>query len=242
MGTDLRVGRTWWVLAVLVLAGIACGPLGQGAAQPTVFVPPTPTESGGGLPPAPTEAPTELAAQPTATLDLNNANVQLTGVAQMTGVAATAAAAPAGSLEQWANVAVASSQYGTTDWSASRATGAPDSSEGCGDNVNAWASSTGSSENDFIQLVYTTAVVPTRIDIYEQNKPGSIVQVEVVDEAGQSQVVYQGLPNPNAQCPRVFKIGVTGITAKINTVIIRFNQSFLNSYDEIDAVNLVGNP
>jgi len=240
----------WFVrlrLGVLALgiAGLACGPLSQvSQAPPTtdnaVVVPAAATPTAGE---AATTEPTAALAEPSATLDLSNASVQLTGVAEMTGVAATAAAVPAGSLEQWAAVAVASSQYSSSDWSAAMATGAPDADlVSCGDSRTAWASSTGGSENDFLQLSYATPVVPTRIDIYEQNKPGSIVQVEVVDETGNSTVVYQAQPNPNALCPRILSIGVTGVTTKVNGVIIRVNQAFLASYDEIDAVNLVGNP
>jgi len=225
-------------VTVLGLVALACGPLGQltGGGEPTPTLIEMPTEA----PPA--EQPTAGPPTETATLDTSNANLQLTAIFESTHIAETAAAVPAGGLEQWAIVATASSQYTDNEWSASRATGAPDAYPACGDNVNAWASESGSSANEFLQLVYETPVTPTRIDIYEVAAPGSIIQVEVVDQAGQSHIVYQAPAAADQPCPRILTIGVVGLDFKVNGVIIRLDQTLNGYWNEIDAVKLVGNP
>jgi hypothetical protein len=49
-------------------------------------------------------------------------------------------------------------------------------------------------------------------------------------------------PPGNTPCPGVFTIDVSGIDAPINKVIIHFDQSIGGNWNEIDAVELVGNP
>jgi hypothetical protein len=199
------------VLAVILLATLACGLPGGGA--------PSGGEETGGGPtqqPAPTQqlAPTQ---QP-----------------------ATEAPPSAGELSQWASTAIASSEYSTPDWSAQQATGAPNTQE-CGDFETAWASEA-SDGVDWLEVGFETPVVPTRIDIRETNAPGSIVEVEVKDEAGQYYKVWQGEPGVVAQCPRVFAVPVSGVPAKVVAVRIHLDQRESDTWNEIDAVQLVGQP
>jgi hypothetical protein len=151
-----------------------------------------------------------------------------------------APAVPAQEIEQWASGATASSEYGSDSWSAAQATGVPNTAE-CGDIVTAWASAT-SDGVDWLKLVYNTPVVPTRIDIYQTYNPGAINRVEVVDTNGQTYEVYQAAPTVLETCPYVLSIFVSGVNARVNTVIIHVDQSATMEWSEIDAVQLVGTP
>ena len=180
----------------------------------------------------------EATGVPSATYD--SAAAQLTVPPLLTANAATAAAAT-GALRQWAAAASASSQYGDPDWSASQATGAPNSTPNCSDQTTAWASSD-SSGVDYLELTYTTTVVPVSVNIYENNAPGSIVKVDLEEASGVTHTVYSGPPLVTTQCPRIFSVAVSGVIAHVNRVKIYFDQSVIKNWDEIDAVELVGNP
>ena len=143
-------------------------------------------------------------------------------------------------IRQWAVSASASSEFGSVDWAAAQAIGAPNTTE-CGDLVTAWASSS-SSGYDWLEVGFATPVVPTQINIHESYNPGQIVKVEVRDEGGSFHTVYQGSANVVSQCPRVFTINLTDITYKVTAVMITVDQTGYGDWDEIDAIELVGTP
>lgn len=144
-------------------------------------------------------------------------------------------------LSQWASVAEATSQYGEDSWSASQATGEPDTAT-CGDQTSAWASATSTGE-DSIALGYEIAVIPSQINIYQTYTPGSIVSVSVVTVDG-DEIVLEDSADPvgNTECPGVFSINIEGIDEAVDIVIIYLDQSIGGSWNEIDAVELVGTP
>ena len=145
-----------------------------------------------------------------------------------------------GALKQWAVGAVASSEYSSPDYSAQQATGAPNTTE-CGDIETAWA--TESSDGvDWLEVSYATAVIPTGVNIYENHSPGFINKVEVKDEAGLYYTVWEGTPGEVEECPRVVSIAVSGVNARVNAVRINVDQRNGGYYDEIDAVELLGQP
>jgi hypothetical protein len=254
--------RNICVVAVAVaMATLACSPLGGGVAPQKTQIPSAPAVTG-----APTSAPqattgsaatatvaageatateggasaatSEATQAPTSTYDTVAA--QLTVPPLLTADAATAVAA-SGSLRQWAAAAKASSQYGDPDWAASQATNAPDSPLNCGDQKTAWASDQNTGV-ETLDLTYTTTVVPVAVNIYETNATGSIVKVDVEKANGTAHTVYAGLPLPTTDCPRTVSIGISGMTAHVNRVVITIDQSLIQNWDEIDAVELVGNP
>ncbi|MBN1428066.1 MAG: hypothetical protein JXB07_06745 [Anaerolineae bacterium] len=148
--------------------------------------------------------------------------------------------APGGEMRQWANGAIASSEYSDQDWNAMQATGAPNTLT-CEDLPTAWASGD-AGEVASLTLAYSVPVVPSSIEIHQSYAPGSITKVEVVDETGVVTVVYEAQPALLEQCPYVQVIPVTGITAKVMTVIITVDQSAVDDWNEIDAVELIGTP
>ncbi|MBN1179693.1 MAG: hypothetical protein JXD18_10795 [Anaerolineae bacterium] len=140
---------------------------------------------------------------------------------------------------QWATYAEASSEYSSPGWSAMQATGAPNT-DGCGDISTAWASDA-SDGIDWLELTYTFAVIPQEINIYETHSPGYLETVEVVDEDGDYYTVWtwEGPPDDEVTCPRVFSIYIGDIDFPINRVRLSFDQTE-GSWNEIDAVELIG--
>lgn len=153
-----------------------------------------------------------------------------------------------GDTLQWATTAKATTSYGDTpdaSWSEHQATGAPDvtgptPADECGDIGQAWASA-GHDTVDTITLGYTKAVIPTGINIRETYNPGAIVTVVVSGPDGQKATIYQGQPTKVTTCPRLYPVPVTGVDFAVNTVAITIDQSQVQSWAEIDAVQLVGN-
>ncbi|MBN1954120.1 MAG: hypothetical protein JW900_03615 [Anaerolineae bacterium] len=140
-------------------------------------------------------------------------------------------------IAQWAIDASASSEYGNPDWGAVQATGAPDT-DACGDIRTAWASAT-STGLDWLELTYGTAVIPTEINVYETHSPGFIVEVKVIDEDGYYYSIWEGEPELDAECPRVFSLSVSGVDFPITGIRLNLDQTD-GSWNEIDAVELIG--
>jgi hypothetical protein len=147
---------------------------------------------------------------------------------------------PVGVIRQWASNADASTSFGSDDWSAQQATGAPNTTA-CGDSPTAWASQAYDGM-DWLDAGFATPVVPTQINIYESYTPGSIIRVEVRDTDGSYHTVWEGTPASVSTCPRTFVINITDIDYKVTSVLISVDQSVLGDWDEIDAVELVGRP
>jgi len=139
---------------------------------------------------------------------------------------------------QWAISAFASSEYSSPSWSAAQTVGAPDTPD-CGDYTTAWAS-----ENyngvDWLELVYAIPVIPTRINIHENYNPDFVVAVEVIDINGNYLPVYSATGGIVSQCPYILSIPVTGITSYVYGVRLTIDQSVSLSWNEIDAVELIG--
>jgi hypothetical protein len=146
--------------------------------------------------------------------------------------------AVAGSVSQWATTAEATSQYGEDSWSATQATGEPNSPD-CADQTTAWATEK-SDGNDTLTLGYDTPVIPSAVRISITYTPNQIVSVDVVGTDGTVTSVYTGAPSEET-CPQLFEVPVTGVTSAVDEVRITLDQSILAlGWTEIDAVELVG--
>lgn len=143
-----------------------------------------------------------------------------------------------GMIRQWASEAAASSEYGNPNWSAMQTTGEPDTAE-CGDYASAWASAT-TGDVEWLELAYATPVIPTEINIHETYTPGFIIRVEVIDLVAGYHVVWEGSPTNVNSCPRIFSILVPDIDFPVAGIRITLDQTNAPSWNEIDAVELVG--
>ena len=54
--------------------------------------------------------------------------------------------------------------------------------------------------------------------------------------------MWEGTPGEVEECPRVVSIAVSGVNARVNAVRINVDQRNGGYYDEIDAVELLGQP
>ena len=143
---------------------------------------------------------------------------------------------------QWGVLAEASSEYGTDYWSAQQATGEPDTPE-CGDFITAWASLS-SSGVDWIEIFYDVPVIPTEVNIYQTQSPDQVVKVEVLDGNDNYHTIYESTPMDRSydDCPYVLSIPVESDYDGVTKVRISVDQSELENWNEIDAVELVGYP
>jgi hypothetical protein len=142
-----------------------------------------------------------------------------------------------GTDRQWATGATASSEYGTSGWSAQQATGEPDVS-GCTDDVNAWASDDPDTE-EWLELTYDYPMYVTQINIYETYSPNQVALVELIDLDGTYHEVYTGEPQETA-CPYILSIDISETDYTVSGVRMTIDQSVLENWNEIDAVELVG--
>ena len=141
-------------------------------------------------------------------------------------------------VRQWASSAEATSQYTSTDWSADRATGAPDAMESCADNANAWASLE-AGDGEVLTLYYDTPVEPTQINIHQNYNPGAITSVELIPEEGDFTIPIANSADTRTTCPGVFSIDVS-LNTNVIGVVIHLDQVAIGDWNEIDAVELVG--
>jgi hypothetical protein len=139
---------------------------------------------------------------------------------------------------QWASSATASTQFGSVGWSATQATGAPNTPN-CGDTTTAWASAS-SSGADWLELTYALPVVPTQVNIVQSYNPSQVVKVELRDVGGTYHVIHTGQPQAVSPCPYTLAIPVNADYRAI-AVRISVDQAVLGTgWNEIDAVELVG--
>lgn len=141
-------------------------------------------------------------------------------------------------IRQWAINAVASAEYGDSDWNAMQATGAPNTRE-CGDHITAWASAD-SATVEWIELIYAEAVFPTEINVHQSYNPSQVSKVELLDTAGNYHAVYDASPVWQDLCPFVLKITVDNADYQILSIRITIDQTVVQSWNEIDAVELIG--
>jgi hypothetical protein len=141
-------------------------------------------------------------------------------------------------IRQWASYAEATSQYSSTDWSAAKATGAPNAMSSCSDHVEAWASATISS-SETLTLYYDVPVQPTQVNIYQNYNPGAITSVELIPAQGDYTVPIPNSYDRSTRCPGVFSLDVN-MGINVIGVVIRLDQTITGGWNEIDAVELVG--
>ena len=153
--------------------------------------------------------------------------------------AVTAAGGGSEPIRQWASEAEASSQYGSSDWAASQATGEPNTPE-CGDTGTAWAAA-GKDTVEWINLYYTRPVYPTEIHIIQTYNPDQVTQVDLIDMQGQFVTVYTGQPREVGDaCPYTLSISVSRSDILAQGVRVTIDQSIRADWNEIDSVEIVG--
>ena len=148
-------------------------------------------------------------------------------------------AAPAGStLHQWAIEAVASSEYGATDYSAERATGPATITESK-DDPNAWAPLAADGTSDWIELTYAQAVEPSAVTIHETYGNGAVILVEAFDPTSGKWVGLWAGHDPSPEGVAAFSPKLLPVTVATDRLRITLGD-IVPGWSEIDAVELVG--
>ncbi len=144
---------------------------------------------------------------------------------------------------QWAASAVASSEYRSTDYSASRATGAPDVAS-YGDSRNAWASKLADAATEWIELTFPKPVYANGVRARQVYNPGAISRVELVDTNGVSMVVYNSPDTTVYPSGKIawFVTRFTRVPRPVNRVRLILDSARVSGWNEIDAVQLVADP
>jgi len=146
---------------------------------------------------------------------------------------------PGGEIRQWASSATASSQYGDPKWSASQATGAPDTLD-CGDSIMAWTAASKDTV-EWLELRYDVPVHPTQVNILQSNTPDQVAFVDLLDTEGGYHDIYVGQPEGKRECPYTLSIPVEDADYMAVGIKVTIDQSVIRApWNEIDAVELVG--
>lgn len=116
-------------------------------------------------------------------------------------------------------------------WSASQATGAPDTYPACGDIGTAWAPATSGTDPESLTALYAPTNA-TQVDVYETNVGGFVTSIDVLRPDGTQETVFSGLDT--TVCGGVLSVPVSG---QVSGVTIHTQAP---SWEEIDAVALEG--
>ena len=146
---------------------------------------------------------------------------------------------------QWAIKAEASSTYqdhtGKDAWSADQMTGKPDV-EDYGDNGKAWTSKEADMGLEWIKLTYEKPVHATEVRIRQTYNPGAIIKVELLDDKGTAHMIWEGVDKAVYPENKIqyFIAKCDKTTYKTKTVKVTFATNSVPGWNEIDAVQLVG--
>jgi hypothetical protein len=145
---------------------------------------------------------------------------------------------PAGTLNQWAISATASSEYGSDAWSAQQATGAPDTTQ-YGDFVTAWAPSGQDIGAAWLELTYETPVIPAEVVIWETSGNGFVTRVQAWDEASGAWVTLWEGEDGSPEFVVGFSPDLTPVTFATQRLRMDIDTD-MPGWNEVDAVALIG--
>ncbi len=141
---------------------------------------------------------------------------------------------------QWATSARASTEYGSANYSAARATGAPDV-RFYGDSVNAWATKLANTGEEWIELTFAAPVRAAALRVRQNFNPGAMARVDLWNSSGQIQTVFSGTDTniyPRASIGW-FTVRFPTTDQPIARVRLTLDTARVRGWNEIDGVQLV---
>ena len=149
---------------------------------------------------------------------------------------------PAGAVAgQWAESAVASSEYSESSYTALEATGTPNVPFPS-DNPLSWTSSQPDAGTETLELTFTHMVNPTGVRIFESYNPGAVTLVEAYDaDAGEWAVLWEG-DSVTDEDFRTFSPPLESVDFLTNQIRLTLQTDLVSGWNEIDAVELLGLP
>lgn len=140
---------------------------------------------------------------------------------------------------QWAATARASSEYRASDYSAARATGAPDVPR-YGDSPLAWASRQADAGEEWLELTFTNAVRASAVRVRQAFNPGAIIRIDLINPAGGTTTVYNGIDTNRYTNQLSWFIAKFPATAEpVARLRLTLDSARVKGWNEIDAVQLV---
>lgn len=146
---------------------------------------------------------------------------------------------PAPAPIHWATtVRDVSSQYGTPNWAATRALGAPDVWPSHGDHVGAWAPLAPDAGPEHLEVGFDAARRLSGLTIYETFNPGAVTRVELITEDGRRLEVHRAAPAPLGGAHRR-EIAFPCTADRIAAVRITLDTAAVPGWNELDAIGAV---
>jgi len=150
---------------------------------------------------------------------------------------------------QWATTASASSEYKTlispgsesTERSAMAATGAPDAETPSREEMG-WEPEKADAGIEWLELGYAKPVNATEVRIRQIDTPGSIIKIELIDEAGAKHTVWQGRDDTAYEANEFnwLKKSFDKTAFKAKGVRLTLATNAVQGHESIDAVQLIG--
>jgi hypothetical protein len=148
-------------------------------------------------------------------------------------------------LGQWAASATASSTYNEAkeqaSYSAWQATGAPNV-ERYGDNGSAWAAAAADAGVEWISLEFAKPVHALGLRVRQNDSPGAIIKLELIDDAGASHTLWEGLDEASYPASQIawFERRAERTAYLVKGAKITLATNAVSGWNEIDAVQLLG--
>lgn len=125
----------------------------------------------------------------------------------------------------------------TGSWGTQQATAAPDT-PGAGDITTAWASSTPDDKEEWLELEYDQAVVPTAILVHETCSPGALKKITHVGFLGHETTLWEGTDPTPTTAPRGISRVPTTADFKTGHIKIYLDSTAVRGWNKIDAVGI----
>ncbi len=146
---------------------------------------------------------------------------------------------------QWAVTADASSVYNNAkdqqSYSAWQATGIPNV-ERYGDTSESWASKDADAGIEWLEVGFAKPVRASGIRIRQNNAPGAIIKVELIDDKKNRHTVAEGLDTANYEAHTIswFEKQFEATPYVVTGARITLASNAVPGWNEIDAVQLIG--
>jgi len=154
--------------------------------------------------------------------------------------AASIGSASAAPIQQWASSVVGfSSQWGSSDWSAAQALGAPDTFA-YGDIPTAWTTRNANGALEWLSVGFGTAVYANGATVRETSGNGFVYQIDAIDTLGNLHKVWEGIDTSAANVPFDFSVSWDTTAFLVAGLKIYVDTDHTTTWEEIDAIRLSG--
>lgn len=126
------------------------------------------------------------------------------------------------------------------NFSAARATGAPNAGYDCSTDGNAWASLQADNQREFLELSYAYPAYINRVRIYQNENPGAVDTVYLRNANTGAWVQLYSATATAKPCPQnvLLELNFTKTTYPVDAIRIALNSPAVPDWNEIDAIGI----